>query len=133
MYTVWCASLLLVCVLATTFGDFHGGGVDARRHRRSMLSVRGVADTDGPVVVEKKVEQQGVALMHLGGDTLRLTATEKDTEILVLAGEPIDEPIGREEFRKILESGRAGGREVTDNESMVMAGPASVLRLPLQI
>ena len=55
MYTVWCASLLLVCVLATTFGDFHGGGVDARRHRRSMLSVRGVADTDGPVVVEKKV------------------------------------------------------------------------------
>ena len=55
MYTVWCASLLLVCVLATTFGDSHGGGVDARRHRRSMLSVRGVADTDGPVVVEKKV------------------------------------------------------------------------------
>ena len=42
---------------------------------------------------KKKVEQQGVALMHLGGDTLRLTATEKDTEILVLAGEPIDEPI----------------------------------------
>ena len=40
-----------------------------------------------------KVEQQGVALMHLGGDTLRLTATQKNTEVLLLAGEPIDEPI----------------------------------------
>lgn len=42
---------------------------------------------------DKKVEQQGVALMHLGGDTLRLTATQKNTEVLLLAGEPIDEPI----------------------------------------
>lgn len=42
---------------------------------------------------KKQVERQGVALMRLGGDTLRLAATESDTEILVLAGEPIQEPI----------------------------------------
>jgi len=39
------------------------------------------------------VEQQGVALMHLGGNMLRLSATEADTEVLLLGGEPIDEPI----------------------------------------
>tara|TARA_B110000977_G_scaffold19505_1_gene23477 strand:- start:18202 stop:19242 length:1041 start_codon:yes stop_codon:yes gene_type:complete len=42
---------------------------------------------------QKPVEQQGVALMHLGGEVLRIAATEKDTELLILAGEPIDEPI----------------------------------------
>lgn len=41
----------------------------------------------------RRVEQQGVALMHLGGTTLRLAATEPDTEVLLLGGEPIDEPI----------------------------------------
>ena len=41
----------------------------------------------------KAVEQQGVALMHLGGDVLRLSATAPDTQVLLLAGEPIDEPI----------------------------------------
>ena len=41
----------------------------------------------------KPVEQQGVALMHLGGDVLRLSATAPDTQVLLLAGEPIDEPI----------------------------------------
>lgn len=41
----------------------------------------------------KPVNPQGVALMHLGGDVLRLSATEADTEVLLLAGEPIDEPI----------------------------------------
>ena len=41
----------------------------------------------------KPVEQQGVALMHLGGDVLRLAATEENTEVLILGGEPIDEPI----------------------------------------
>jgi redox-sensitive bicupin YhaK (pirin superfamily) len=39
------------------------------------------------------VEQQGVALMHIGGNVLRLSVTEENTEVLVLAGEPIDEPI----------------------------------------
>ena len=42
---------------------------------------------------EKLVNPQGVALMHLGGDVLRLSATEANTEVLLLAGEPIDEPI----------------------------------------
>jgi redox-sensitive bicupin YhaK (pirin superfamily) len=42
---------------------------------------------------QKQVEQQGVALMHIGGNVLRLSATEENTEVLVLAGEPIDEPI----------------------------------------
>jgi redox-sensitive bicupin YhaK (pirin superfamily) len=41
----------------------------------------------------KPVNPQGVALMHLGGDVLRLSATEANTEVLLLAGEPIDEPI----------------------------------------
>ena len=41
----------------------------------------------------KPVNPQGVALMHLGGVVLRLSATEANTEVLLLAGEPIDEPI----------------------------------------
>lgn len=42
---------------------------------------------------ESPVEQQGVALMHLSGTTLRLAAAEDHTEVLLLGGEPIDEPI----------------------------------------
>ena len=42
---------------------------------------------------QKPVEQQGVALMHRGGNALRLSAAEANTEILLLGGEPIDEPI----------------------------------------
>uniref|UniRef100_A0A7S1BEC4 Pirin N-terminal domain-containing protein n=1 Tax=Corethron hystrix TaxID=216773 RepID=A0A7S1BEC4_9STRA len=42
---------------------------------------------------QKPVERQGVALMHSGGEVLRLAATEQNTELLILAGEPIHEPI----------------------------------------
>jgi redox-sensitive bicupin YhaK (pirin superfamily) len=42
---------------------------------------------------QKPVEQQGVALMHRGGNALRLSAAEANTEILLLGGEAIDEPI----------------------------------------
>ena len=36
---------------------------------------------------------QGVALLHLEGETIRLRAEAPDTQLLILGGEPIDEPI----------------------------------------
>ena len=42
---------------------------------------------------EQKVGAQGVALMEREGTTLRLSATQADTQLLLLGGEPIDEPI----------------------------------------
>ena len=36
---------------------------------------------------------QDVALLHLEGETIRLRAEAPDTQLLILGGEPIDEPI----------------------------------------
>mmetsp|Transcript_92260 Transcript_92260/g.183748 ORF Transcript_92260/g.183748 Transcript_92260/m.183748 type:complete len:401 (-) Transcript_92260:164-1366(-) len=48
----------------------------------------------GGVMIEgQKVEAQGVALMHKTGTTLRFEATEPNTQLLVLGGEPLNEPI----------------------------------------
>ena len=56
---------------------------DPRRaqHRRLRSSGGITVGMEG-----KPVEQQGVALMHLGGDVLRLSATAPDTQVLLLAG-----------------------------------------------
>ena len=64
---------------------------DSMGNRDTIVFVRRGAITVGEEA--KPVNPQGVALMHLGGDVLRLSATEADTEVLLLAGEPIDEPI----------------------------------------
>jgi len=50
--------------------------------RRGGLSVQG-----------KKVGAQGVALMHREGTTLRVSASEPNTQLLILGGEPLNEPI----------------------------------------
>ena len=42
---------------------------------------------------EHTVGSQAVALMHREGSILRLTATEPDTQVIVLGGEPLDQPI----------------------------------------
>lgn len=47
----------------------------------------------GAVGQEKPIEAQGVALMHREGSVLRVLATELGTQLLVLGGEPINEPI----------------------------------------
>lgn len=54
--------------------------------RRGKVSV-------GSAGHEQRVGPQGVALMHRDGTTLRLSADEADTQLLLLGGEPIDEPI----------------------------------------
>eukprot|EP00240_Pyramimonas_obovata_P005638 CAMPEP_0118945824 /NCGR_PEP_ID=MMETSP1169-20130426/43041_1 /TAXON_ID=36882 /ORGANISM="Pyramimonas obovata, Strain CCMP722" /LENGTH=326 /DNA_ID=CAMNT_0006891629 /DNA_START=266 /DNA_END=1247 /DNA_ORIENTATION=- len=42
---------------------------------------------------EKEIKPQGVALMHREGSTLRLVPSEDAVKVMVLGGEPIDEPI----------------------------------------
>lgn len=42
---------------------------------------------------ESAVGPQGVAMLNMDGTRLRLQATELDTQVLLLSGEPIDEPI----------------------------------------
>jgi len=42
---------------------------------------------------EKEIKAQGVALMQQEGSVLRLVPKEDNTKIMVLGGEPIDEPI----------------------------------------
>jgi len=42
---------------------------------------------------EKPVEAQGVALMHREGSTFRVVAAEPGTQLLILGGEPLNEPI----------------------------------------
>ena len=41
----------------------------------------------------KAIGPQGVAMLNMDGTRLRLEATEADTQVLLLSGEPIDEPI----------------------------------------
>ena len=42
---------------------------------------------------EKKLGPQDVAVLDRSGDSVRIVAGEKGTKLLVLAGEPINEPI----------------------------------------
>jgi redox-sensitive bicupin YhaK (pirin superfamily) len=58
-----------------------------------IVFVRQGALRVGASGVERDVEAQGVALMERAGTTLRLAAKEADTRLLLLGGEPIDEPI----------------------------------------
>jgi redox-sensitive bicupin YhaK (pirin superfamily) len=54
--------------------------------RRGTISV-------GAEGSEQVVESQGVALMHREGSTLRVTPTTPGSQIIVLGGEPLNEPI----------------------------------------
>jgi len=72
------------------------------------------------VVGDENVGPQGVALMDKGGDKIRVAAKSGDASVLILSGEPIDEPIAaqgpfvmntREELRQAMvdfQSGRMG-------------------------
>ncbi len=55
--------------------------------------VRRGSITIGPEGSESKVGTQGVALLDRRGTTIRLTAGDGGASLLVLGGEPIDEPI----------------------------------------
>ena len=47
----------------------------------------------GPAGEEQKLGPQDAALMHREGTSLRLTAAEPETQLLLLGGAPLDEPI----------------------------------------
>lgn len=59
-----------------------------------VLFVReGELRVGGGGAAEKVVEAQGVALMEQSGSTLRLAAAAADTHVMLLGGEPLDQPI----------------------------------------
>jgi len=45
---------------------------------------------------EEFVAPQGVALMDRAGTTLRLVAAQASTKVMILAGQPLDEPIANQ-------------------------------------
>jgi redox-sensitive bicupin YhaK (pirin superfamily) len=59
----------------------------------AMIFVRRGAIALGARGAETAVGPQSVALLQREGSTVRLSATEPNTQVLVLGGEPIDEPI----------------------------------------
>jgi len=59
----------------------------------SVVFVRRGAVSVGEAGAEHRVGPQDVALLHLEGDAIRLRAEAADTQLLILGGEPIDEPI----------------------------------------
>jgi len=59
----------------------------------SVVFVRRGAVSVGAAGAEQRVGAQDVALLHLEGETIRLRAEAPDTQLLILGGEPIDEPI----------------------------------------
>lgn len=61
-------------------------------HNTIVFVRRGGALT-GASGSEHTIGPQAVALMHREGSTLRLTATEPDTQVIVLGGEPLHQPI----------------------------------------
>lgn len=75
--------------------DIHIGGTDktyiydATPGHNVIVFVR-----KGSILVEgSPVGPQSVALMNLAGSRVAIQATEPDSDVLILAGEPIDEPI----------------------------------------
>ncbi len=62
--------------------------------RRGSVAVIGGDDVDGGNAQESKLGPQDVALMKMDGSSmLRLKVLEKNSSVLILGGEPIDEPI----------------------------------------
>ena len=59
----------------------------------TVVFVRRGAVSVGAAGAEQHVGAQGVALLHLEGAAIRLRAEAPDTQLLILGGEPIDEPI----------------------------------------
>eukprot|EP00934_Nitzschia_sp_Nitz4_P001764 Nitzschia sp. Nitz4//scaffold77_size91520//81853//82938//NITZ4_004906-RA/size91520-augustus-gene-0.71-mRNA-1//1//CDS//3329558039//1764//frame0 len=67
----------------------HNCIVFVRRGGAIVLTGDGTDDSAG-----SKLGPQDVAIMHLdGSDTLRVRATQKNTSLLVIGGEPLNEPI----------------------------------------
>jgi quercetin 2,3-dioxygenase len=85
--------------------------------RGSVMIVSGNED-DSKTLKESTLGPQDVALMHMdGSDLLRLKSLEKSTSVLILGGEPIDEPIAaqgpfvmntQEEIRQAMMDYRMG-------------------------
>ena len=59
----------------------------------ALVFVRRGAVSVGAAGREQRVGPQGVALLEREGAALRLRAEESDTQLLILGGEPIEEPI----------------------------------------
>ena len=57
--------------------------------RKGMIALGGAAD-------EQTVGPQGVALLTREGTAIRLTAKQPETQVLLLGGKPLDEPIATE-------------------------------------
>jgi len=81
-------------------------------HNAVVFVRRGAVEIQG-----QSVEPQGVALLHPDGTTIRMTALEKVTQLLILGGEPINEPIAargpfvmntQEELREAMMDFRSG-------------------------
>ncbi|GHP06164.1 hypothetical protein PPROV_000491100 [Pycnococcus provasolii] len=67
--------------------------IEVPANHNTIVFVRRGKIAVGPSEKPHEVESQGVALMHRDGDILRIDPKEKDTQVLLLGGEPIDEPI----------------------------------------
>mmetsp|Transcript_29950 Transcript_29950/g.75467 ORF Transcript_29950/g.75467 Transcript_29950/m.75467 type:complete len:304 (+) Transcript_29950:55-966(+) len=50
----------------------------------------------GPAGAERVIEPQGVALMEREGTSFRVVAGEEDTQLLLLGGQPLNEPIAHQ-------------------------------------
>ena len=59
----------------------------------TIIFVRKGAIAVGPEGTEQEVGAQGVALMNREGTAVRLVAKAAETQVLLLGGQPIDEPI----------------------------------------
>lgn len=67
--------------------------LDVPEGHNTVVFVRKGAIAVGPEEKPGNVDAQGVALMHMDGTKLRLSAREKNTQVLLLGGEPLNEPI----------------------------------------
>jgi len=59
----------------------------------AIVFVRKGSIAIGAAKAEQVVGPQGVALLHRAGSAIRIVAKQKDTQLLLLGGLPIDEPI----------------------------------------
>lgn len=71
-------------VIDLPFTDGHTCIAFVRRGSVEIVSGESSSESVGP---------QGVALMEQKGDTVRIKATSDNTSVLIMGGEPLDEPI----------------------------------------